>query len=154
MQAATVAVDLLLALPAASTDVAASRALGETFEAPESGSDGEVAPLELPPPSVVSSTPCAGSVIRHSRDVHEAELVSCTPDVDFSTTALDELLETVACEGPPPGQPITSAMGLKATLSTPPGGRYPASTSGKNGDMDHIDASSTEHRSRVRRRVH
>mmetsp|Transcript_51232 Transcript_51232/g.81392 ORF Transcript_51232/g.81392 Transcript_51232/m.81392 type:complete len:525 (+) Transcript_51232:36-1610(+) len=146
MQAATVAVDLLLALPVASVGNASCRSTGETFEAPASGSDGEVAPLQLPSMGATLSTPSSRGVRNRSHDVDESfEKAHNSADVDFSTTALDDLLESVACEGPPPGQPLTSAIGLKAILSAP-------SKSGGENSSNPSHSPATEHRSRVRRR--
>lgn len=126
MQAATVAVDLLLALPAASEAAAAARLIeGTSLEASCSGSDGEPAPLEL-----TSRCPSRGSRAMPAASEEERRFVveklseappcdSRTVDVDFSTSALDELIETIALEGLPPGKPPNSALGLKSVDNSP-----------------------------------
>jgi hypothetical protein len=151
MQAATIAVDLLLALPVASKGNATSRSVGETFEAPSSGSDGEVVPLELPRTGCTVSTPSSRGLTKRSQDVDQAESIRSISDINFSTEALDELLEFVACEGPPPGQPSTSAKGLKAVGSAPEDG-YLAGNLRRNCSGEYRDKSAPEHRSQVRRR--
>jgi len=119
MQAATIAVDLLLALPAASETAATaappvSPSDGASFEAPGSGSDGEPAPLELPGPAceVPHATPRSAGY--RSSAAKKAQVVNSTVEFDFSTKALDDLLDTVALEAGIPGQPLISALGLKA----------------------------------------
>jgi len=114
MQAATVAVDLLLALPAASEAAAAAQAAeGASFEAPDSGSDGEPAPLETP---AALAAPHAASNSGYVSDAGRAGDAANT-GFDFSTKDLDELCDSVPDEGTPMAKPLISALGLKDTPS-------------------------------------